>query len=140
VSDDGIHFERPEVNEYAWRGDRQNNIIFDVEPFTHTVAPFIDTRPGVPATQRYKALSRNLLAPDSQGKRGAFLHGMVSADGFNWDLLGNEPLITDGKFDSQNVGFWSEAEEQYIAYYRTFSAYEGMEEGDTSAADQASDQ
>ena len=131
VSDDGVHFDRPEVNEYSWKGNRQNNIIFDQEPFSHTVAPFIDTRSGVSLAQRYKALSRNLLAPDRDGKREAFLHGMISADGFHWDLLGSEPLITDGKFDSQNVGFWSEAEEQYIAYYRTFSVYEGMEEGDT---------
>ena len=128
VSDDGVHFDRPEVNKHAWQGRKQNNIIFAQEPFTHTVAPFIDTRPGVPAAQRYKALSRNLLEPDNEGKRGAFLHGMVSDDGFYWELLAGEPLITDGKFDSQNVGFWSAAEDQYVAYYRTFTPLEGMQE------------
>lgn len=128
VSNDGIHFDRPHMGMHAWHGSRQNNIILAREPFTHTVAPFIDARPGVPEEQRYKALSRNLTCPDSQGKRNASLHGFVSADGVNWDLLGDEPLITDGLFDSQNVGFWSEAENQYVAYYRTFSLQEGIKE------------
>ncbi len=128
VSDDGVHFERPQIGSHAWHGNQQNNIIFDQEPYTHTIAPFIDTRPGVPAAERFKALSRFLTEPDSQGKRDAALHGMVSGDGMNWSVLDGEPLITDGKFDSQNVGFWSEAENQYVAYYRTFSVHEGMEE------------
>ncbi|MBT3342748.1 MAG: hypothetical protein HN712_13580 [Gemmatimonadetes bacterium] len=128
VSDDGVHFERPQIAKHAWHGDKQNNIIFAQEPFTHTMAPFLDTREGVSGAQRYKALSRYLTDKDHEGKRDAFLHGLVSADGIDWELLGTEPLITDGKFDSQNVGFWSEAEDQYVAYYRTFSSHEGMQE------------
>jgi hypothetical protein len=128
TSEDGMHFERPQIGRHAWHGSQQNNIILAQEPYTHTVAPFIDTRPGVAAAERYKALSRNLTEPDSEGKREAFLHGMVSADGFTWSLLGDQPVISDGKFDSQNVGFWSAAEDQYVAYYRTFSKHEGMEE------------
>ncbi|MBT4101740.1 MAG: hypothetical protein HOE86_29065 [Gemmatimonadetes bacterium] len=128
VSDDGVHFERPQIGKHAWQGDGQNNIILNEEPYTHTVAPFIDTRPGVAPEQRFKAFTRHLTDPDAEGKRHAALHGMVSADGVHWEMLGTEPLITDGKFDSQNVGFWSEAEGQYVAYYRTFSAHEGMQE------------
>lgn len=127
VSNDGIHFERPQMSRHSWPGSEQNNIVMSTEPFTHTMAPFIDTRPGVPDAERFKALSRNMTAPNEQGKRDACLHGMVSGDGIEWEL-GTEPLITDGKFDSQNVGFWSEAEQQYVAYYRTFSAHEGMTE------------
>jgi hypothetical protein len=128
VSDDGIHFDRPQMGRHEWRGSRQNNIILAQEPFTHTIAPFVDTRPGVPPAERFKALSRYLTEPDSQGKRDATLHGMVSADGIDWQAPGADALITDGKFDSQNVGFWSAAEDQYVAYYRTFSLHEGMQE------------
>ena len=128
VSDDGIHFERPNLGRHSWQGQRQNNIILAQEPYTHTMAPFVDGRPGVPAGQRFKAFARNLSEPNAEGKRTATLEGMVSADGIEWSMLGSGPLITDGLFDSQNVGFWSEAEAQYVAYYRTFSAAEGMEE------------
>lgn len=128
VSDDGIHFARPRMGMHSWRGGDDNNIILTEEPFTHTVAPFVDTRPGVPDGERYKALSRNLTDPDSEGKRLASLHGLISADGIHWSLMGDEPLITDGLFDSQNVGFWSEAEKRYVAYYRTFSSHEGIQE------------
>ena len=127
VSDDGIHFDRPQTGLHTWPDSQHNNIILAQEPFTHTVAPFLDTRSGVPNEQRYKALSRHLTEPDSHGKRSATLHGMISADGINWDI-GAEPIITDGLFDSQNVGFWSEAEDQYVAYYRTFSSHEGIQE------------
>ena len=128
VSDDGIHFARPRIGTHAWHGSVDNNIVLAEEPFTHTLAPFVDSRPAVPEGERFKALSRHLGEPDSEGRRTATLHGFVSADGVSWDLLEDGPLITDGLFDSQNVGFWSEAESQYVAYYRTFSSAEGMEE------------
>jgi len=78
-----------------------------------------------------------MTPPDGEAKRRAFLNAFGSADGIVWKLLGEEPLITDGAFDSQNVGFWSEAEGQYVAYYRTFSTREGIEEdrrGHTTSA------
>ena len=29
-------------------------------------------------------------------------------------------MITEGAFDSQNVAFWSETEQQYVCYFRTW--------------------
>jgi hypothetical protein len=127
-SSDGIRFERPALGMHPWKGSSENNIILAQEPFTHTFAPFVDTRPGVPAEQRFKALSRNIIEPKGDGARASVLNGYVSADGVEWQLLTGEPLITDGAFDSQNVAFWSEAENRYVAYYRTFSKREGIQE------------
>lgn len=130
-SEDGIRFHRPALGLCEWQGSKDNNIILDQDPFTHTFAPFVDSRPGVPAEERFKAFSRNMTERDTGGKRSAFLNGYLSEDGINWRLMGREPMISDGAFDSQNVGFWSEAEERYVAYYRTFSRREGMEEKHT---------
>ena len=127
-SEDGIHFQRPTLDLHPWQGSLANNVILAEEPFTHTFAPFVDTRPGIPARERFKAFSRNVGAPDRNGKRKASLSGFVSEDGVHWRILSAEPLITDGAFDSQNVGFWSEAEGRYVAYYRTFSSLEGLRE------------
>ncbi len=127
-STDGVHFERPSLQLHDWQGDSDNNIILAEEPYTHTFAPFVDTRPGVPASERFKAFSRNFTPRDAENRREAFLNAFVSEDGVAWRLLGTEPLISDGAFDSQNVGFWSEAEGQYVAYYRTFSNREGIVE------------
>ncbi|MGB5872268.1 MAG: hypothetical protein WBH56_00935, partial [Bacteroidota bacterium] len=32
-----------------------------------------------------------------------------------------EPLMTDGMFDSQNIAFWSESEDRYVCYFRTWT-------------------
>ncbi len=119
-SGDGLRFSRPSLGMHTWDGNTHNNIVLAEEPYTHTFAPFVDTRPGVPDGQRFKAFSRNFIGPKSG--ENAVLNAFVSGDGLEWKLLSREPVITDGIFDSQNVGFWSETEQRYVAYYRTFSA------------------
>ena len=45
----------------------------------------------------------------------------VSPDGIHWKKLSDQPVFTAGKFDSQNVAFWSESEKQYVCYFRTWT-------------------
>ena len=54
------------------------------------------------------------------GTRKSGLHAFISADGIHWKKAGSEPVITLGAFDSQNVSFWSETEQKYVCYFRTF--------------------
>ena len=58
-SRDGITFTKPSLGLVAKDGSRDNNIILMDEVFSHNFSPLIDTRPGVPASQRYKALAGN---------------------------------------------------------------------------------
>ena len=81
-------------------------------PFSHNFSPFIDRRPGTPADERFKALS---------GTSESGLHGWVSADGSRWRPFRDRPLLTQGAFDSQNVAFWSEPENCYVLYLRTWT-------------------
>ena len=46
--------------------------------------------------------------------------GYVSPDGIRWKRLREEPLLTDGKFDSLNVAFWDSVRSRYVAFYRDF--------------------
>lgn len=113
LSEDGIHWERPNLGLFEVNGTRDNNVILAGHaPFSHNFSPFHDTRPGVPDDERFKALA---------GTEEAGLAAFVSADGFHWRKLREEPVITDGKFDSQNIAFWSEAEGMYVSYFRTWS-------------------
>ncbi|MFH1006840.1 MAG: hypothetical protein V1800_04965 [Candidatus Latescibacterota bacterium] len=48
------------------------------------------------------------------------LYAMVSADGIHWSMLQEEPIITQGGFDSQNVVFWDSVRGEYRAYIRDF--------------------
>ncbi|MFM7129973.1 MAG: hypothetical protein ACKO0V_11515, partial [bacterium] len=95
-------------------GSKSNNVILHEPPFCHNFAPMIDTRPGVPAEERFKALA---------GTVKSMLFAFVSADGIRWNKLQDKPVISYTKeyaFDSQNVSFWSETENCYVCYFRHF--------------------
>ena len=109
-SRDGIHWTKPELGIVDFNGSKRNNIVV---PTASTFCPFIDRRPGVPSSERYKA---NAVRG---GPRA--LEGYVSPDGIHWKLVREEPLVPAAfynSFDSQNVMFWSEVEQQYILYAR----------------------
>ncbi len=112
-SSDGIVFTRPVLGLFDYNGSRENNVILHgMPPLSHNFAPFLDTRPDVPADERYKALA---------GISTTGLIGFVSPDGIHWKKLRDEPLLTAGAFDSQNIAFWSESEGCYCCYFRTWT-------------------
>jgi hypothetical protein len=49
------------------------------------------------------------------------LCAFASGDGLHWHKLQEAAVLTKGAFDSQNVSFWSEAEQCYVAYFRIFT-------------------
>ena len=111
-STDGIHWIKPELGIYEIEGTKKNNVVLaHCAPYTHNFSPLLDTRPGVPAEERYKALG---------GVATSGLAAFVSADAIHWKKLREEPVLkTPGwAFDSQNVAFWSEAENCYVCYFR----------------------
>ncbi len=113
LSEDGLTFEKPALGLYRVSGTLGNNVVLaDAEPVTHNFTPLLDERPGVPPDERYKGLG---------GSERSGLVAYVSADGLEWRKLQDEPVITDGKFDSQNVAFWSAHEGRYVCYFRTWS-------------------
>jgi len=112
VSTDGIHFAKPNLGLFEVSGTRDNNaILHGFEPLSHNFAAFLDSRPGADPAQRYKALG---------GTSASGLVAFISPDGIHWQKLREEAVIKQGALDSQNVAFWSETENQYVCYLRTF--------------------
>lgn len=110
-SPDGINWTKPELNLHEFNGSKANNIILaDIAPYSHNFIAFKDSRPGVPEAEQYKGLA---------GTAKTGLHTFYSPDGIHWTMQ-EEPIITEGAFDSQNVAFWSESEQQYVCYFRTW--------------------
>jgi hypothetical protein len=117
-SKDGIHWTKPDLNLFEVNGSKKNNVVLaHAAPVTHNFSPFIDTRPGVDPAQKYKAVG---------GLEKTGLVAYVSPDGIHWTKLQDEPLIgpRPHDFDSQNVIFWSEAEQQYVCYFRSWVKYD----------------
>jgi hypothetical protein len=121
-SNDGIHWEKPKLGLFEINGTKENNIILaNAAPVTHNFSPFLDTNPNVDKNQKYKALG---------GTSKTGLIAYVSADGIRWRKLKEDAVFKNGVFDSQNVAFWSESENQYVCYFRIwsdggFSEYKG---------------
>ncbi|MHC4366418.1 MAG: hypothetical protein ACYSW8_02255 [Planctomycetota bacterium] len=112
-STDGISIVKPKLNLFAVDGSKSNNVILaNAAPVHHNFSPFLDARPDVPLDQRFKALG---------GTQKSGLIAYISADGIRWRRLGEGPVFTKGLFDSQNVAFWSDAEQCYLCYFRSWT-------------------
>jgi len=112
-SDDGINWHKPNLCIYDYDGNKNNNVILSkAAPVTHNFSPFLDSREGIDPNYRYKALG---------GTEKSGLIAYVSPDGINWKKLQEDPVFTKGKFDSQNISFWSESEQLYVCYFRTWT-------------------
>ncbi|MBD3672796.1 MAG: hypothetical protein HUJ26_04655 [Planctomycetaceae bacterium] len=112
-SRDGIHWTKPELGLVEFDGSKANNIVFNGIG-SHCFTPFIDTNPDCPPAARYKAIGRGRPT----AKKGLYV--FQSADGLHWSLMHDEPVITQGAFDSQNLAFWDPIIKKYRCYYRDF--------------------
>ncbi len=117
-STNGIQWTKPNLGLFEVMGTRDNNVVLaDAAPVTHNFSPMLDTRLGVPSDERFKALG---------GTMKSGLIAWVSADGRRCAELREEPVIAGKQvpfpyfFDSQNLAFWSAAEQKYVCYFRVF--------------------
>ena len=113
LSKDGVEWTRPKLGLHEFNGSRDNNILFAGGGNGH-FSPFLDTRPGVPTNERYKALTLPNLFE---------LKILVSADGIHWRDFHPESVIKYPRqgihvFDTVSVCFWSETEDCYVLYTR----------------------
>jgi hypothetical protein len=124
-SQDGHEWSYPQLGLYPFDDGGRNNIcLVGDTPCTHNLSPFLDTRPGVDESERFKALA---------GVYWTGLFAFVSSDGKSWRLAQENAVIPTQyrennqtyMFDSQNVSFWSEAEGCYVCYFRTLETPHG---------------
>jgi len=126
-SRDGVQWTEPDLGLYQIDAYPRGNVVLAREIMvSHNFTPLIDPRPDAAPEERYKALGgqgaaiyKKVSNPDL-GEPG--LKAFVSADGLRWRKLREEPVIPGdwGVYDSQNVAFWSESEQQFVCYFRTF--------------------
>jgi hypothetical protein len=127
--DGGATWTKPALDLVKRTDWPANSIIatVDGEPrFSFPCAPFVDTRPGVPSSERVKMIEsvpvsgeKHTAMTDPKGpKRLVF---WASSDGFSFRKLDPQPEFVSNlpnSFDGGNTMFWSEAEGQYVLYYR----------------------
>jgi hypothetical protein len=120
-SDDGIHWQKPNLGLHAFAGSKQNNIVIasgkqgSLSVDAGHPAIFKDENPAAGPDARYKAILRSSAASG--------LLPFKSADGLHWAPMSDAPLLGGlGAFDSQNLAFWDPVLGKYRAYWRIFTA------------------
>jgi hypothetical protein len=126
ISDDGVTWTKPKLGLVERAGRSDTNIVADESGSGFMATPWLDTRPGVPADERIKAIASQPLSGEKhtvykapEGPKRLVFWG--SADGFSFHKLDPQPeMISDlnNSFDGGNTMFWSETEKQYVLYYR----------------------
>jgi len=136
VSDDGVTWTKPALGLVERAGRRDTNIIADDTGTARFTSGWcwLDTRPGVPENERFKAFTSEPLSGvkhsamvDPAGPKRLVMYG--SADGFKFRKLEKQPDILsklNNSFDGGNTMFWSEEEQQYLLYYRFMDGYRTM--------------
>ena len=119
LSSDGIRWEKPKLGLFAHGDSKETNIIWQGSGCPN-FSPFIDQRPGCPASERFKAFGGL--------KRNGGMLLFKSPDGIHWEKAHDKAVITNGAFDSANIGFWDPTINKYRAYWRYFT--EGVTEVD----------
>ena len=110
-SRDGVHWTKPKLGLFEFDGSKENNIVWKGKG-SHNFAPMKDANPDCPPEAGYKALG------GLPGEGG--LYAFRSPDGIHWSLLDEQPVITKGAFDSQNLAFWDTIRGEYRVYFRVF--------------------
>ncbi len=130
-SQDGIHWERPDLNIFETDDLKHNNIVWAGTGGTN-FAVFKDANPACKPEARYKAIGRVMYQagkdpsppqPDATGYNWPSRCGIVafqSPDGIHWSLMQEERIIKKGEFDSYNVAFWDAARGRYVAFIRVW--------------------
>lgn len=108
-SPDGVHWTTPKLGLFEFAGSKDNNIVW-AGPGMHNFNPFRDANPKAAAEERYKALG------------GGPPRLFASPDGIHWKMLSPDPVLTDGRHDSQNLAFWDSQRGLYVAYARYSAA------------------
>lgn len=113
-SDDGLHFTRPPLGLYSFRGSKENNLLKKV----HGTSVLYDAAAPVP--ERYKLVWVEYVHGDPRG-HWCRIHGAVSPDGLHFTDL-EEPVL-DNPGDTQNILDIDPGNGDYVLYTRQINGY-----------------
>jgi hypothetical protein len=123
TSDDGIVWKKPDLGIIEYEGSRRNNIVIGhgaagLHIGQDGMMVFVD--PNAPVDERFRMTNRF----SKKGERKSDgLNLMSSGDGIHWKLTHEElmtyrPEAKGHHLDSQNVIFWDDGLNKYVAFVR----------------------
>lgn len=123
TSEDGITWRKPDLGLVEYKGSRQNNIVVGHGAAGLTLGQdgmmvFVD--PNAPPGARLRMVNR--FSQKGEGKSEG-VNIMSSGDGIHWSLthenvMTYRPEVKGHHLDSQNVMFWDDSLNKYVAFVR----------------------
>ena len=114
-STDGIHWTKPDLGLYEFRGHRKTNIVWRGVGSHCGLGVFKDANPNTSPDEVYKALSSNGY------RKPVWAFG--SPDGIRWHLIQEDPVIDEYRgavaaYDSHFCTHWDPDTSRYVTYHR----------------------
>lgn len=114
TSRDGRDWDKPNLGIVEFAGSKENNIVFPSKiGWNEGGHVFVDTKPGVPANEKFKLTCR---WDGPEGKHWNHEWTLKSPDGLHWTSL-SDTLVFQAS-DTGNVGFWDDQIGRYVIYVR----------------------
>ena len=120
LSDDGIHWERPNLGLVDFRGSKDNNIVISGDELDNFFV-YRDENPACKPSDQYKAIAQG---PKTPKLPNGGLWAYASSDGYSWRPLSDSPVMKEGYFDSLNTVHWDNELAKYRLYFRGFHGEE----------------
>ena len=120
-SKDGVHWDKPRLGQYDYRGSKQNNIIsVGYCGYAHAATVFVDPNAASPV-EKYKMVFGDFyrVRPYAGCPSHTTVSGAVSPDGIHWTSVGTpHGVIMPWGTDTQNVILYDPKIAKYVAYVR----------------------
>lgn len=117
-SKDGIHWTKPNLGLFEFKGSRKNNIVWSGIG-TGGMCPFKDANPHCPKAEQYKALVRGTSPEYLQ----LGVRALTSPDGIHWSLSKQATVGIPGDLDGEMTSFWDTLRGEYRIYNRKYTAH-----------------
>jgi hypothetical protein len=109
-STDGLHWEKPNLGQFAIKGSKDNNIILSDSGFFMGTVTVIDDPDEKNPARRYK-----LFMYDNDGKGRDGGRTAVSPDGIHWEFVGEFPMLPTQDTPSM---WYDRRRKRYVAFLK----------------------
>ena len=120
-SKDGIHWTKPALGMFEYRGSKENNICFrGIAGWIHPGTVFVDPNARSPA-EKYKMVYGDFYRVRLPGRPShTTVNGAISPDGLHWRPVDtpHAVIMRDWGTDTQSVAFFDPNIDRYVAYVR----------------------
>jgi len=103
------HVGKPQVGLHEFQRSKDNNLVW-MGP-SGVLGVFLDTNPDAKEEERFKAVG--IRREDKE----LVVVALASHDGKDWSVI-QDPILTEGPFDTRNIPFWDEVRGEYVIYTR----------------------